>query len=204
MDDKKQSAEQVIRQHVIWAVGAGLVPVPVVDFLAVTGIQVDLIKQLCTLYGAGFEESTGKVWVGALTGGAVARIGASALKALPGLGSLLGGLSMSIASGASTYAVGQVVTKHLEAGGTMQNLDVDEARRRYAEAYEKGKDVAKEASQKRKATDASASPAAAPAAAPVAPEDAFAKLEKLGKLRAAGVITEAEFEAKKKSLLDSI
>jgi len=200
MDDKKQSAEQVVRQHVIWAVGAGLVPVPVVDFLAVTGIQVDLIKQLCTLWGVGFEESTGKVWVGALTGGAVARIGASALKALPGFGTLLGGLSMSLASGASTYAVGQVIMKHLEAGGTMQNLDVDEAKRRYADAYEKGKDVAKEAAEKR-ARGGDGSSEAAPAAAP---EDAFAKLEKLGKLRATGVITEAEFEAKKKSLLEAI
>ncbi len=208
MHERKQSAEQVVRQHVLWAVGAGLVPLPVIDFLAVTGIQVDLIKQLCTLWGVGFEVSTGKVWVGALTGGAVARIGASALKALPGLGSLLGGISMSIASGASTYAVGQVVLRHLEAGGTMQNLDVDEAKRRYAEAYEKGKDVAKEAAEKRAQGGAGGGedkrgekPAAAPAAAS---EDAFAKLEKLGKLRAAGVITEAEFEAKKKGLLDSI
>ena len=197
MDDKKQSAEQVVRQHVIWAVGAGLVPVPVVDFLAVTGIQVDLIKQLCTLWGVGFEESTGKVWVGALTGGAVARIGASALKALPGFGTLLGGLSMSLASGASTYAVGQVIMKHLEAGGTMQNLDVDEAKRRYADAYEKGKDVAKEAAEKRSEKAASGEKTEDAG-------DAFAKLEKLGKLRASGVITEAEFEAKKKSLLESI
>ena len=186
MDDKRQSAELVIRQHVIWSVGAGLVPVPLVDFLAVTGIQVDLIHQLCTLYGVRFDESTGKVWVGALTGGAVARIGASALKALPGIGTLLGGLTMSIASGASSYAVGQVVVNHLEAGGTMQNFDVEEAKRRYTQEYEKGKDMAKEASDKKESGDA------------------FAKLEKLGKLRQQGVITDAEFEAKKKTLLDSI
>ena len=186
MEAQRQSAEKVIRQHVIWSVGAGLVPLPLVDFLAVTGIQVDLIRQLCTLYGVRFQESEGKVWVGALTGGAVARIGASALKALPGLGSLIGGLSMSIASGASTYAVGQVVVNHLEAGGTMQNLDVEAAKRRYADEYEKGKDVAKQASDKEESGDA------------------FAKLEKLGKLRQQGVITEAEFEAKKKALLESI
>jgi uncharacterized protein (DUF697 family) len=186
MDDKQQSAQRVVKQHVIWSVGAGLVPVPIVDFVAVTGIQVDLIRQLCTLYGVGFEESTGKVWVGALTGGAVARIGASAIKALPGIGTLLGGLSMSIASGASTYGVGQVVVKHLEAGGTMQNLDVEAAKRRYAEAYEQGKQVAKDVSDKQDTGDV------------------YAQLEKLGKLKQQGVITDAEFDEKKKKLLDTI
>ncbi len=176
-------SEQVIRQHVIWSVGAGLVPVPLVDFVAVTAIQVDLIRQLCTLHGVGYEESTGKTWVGALTGGAVARIGASAIKAIPGIGSLIGGLSMSIASGASTWAVGQVVQKHLSSGGTMQNLNVDAARRQYEAEYEKGKEVAKEAS------------------ANTGAKGVFEKLDKLGELKAKGVITEAEFEAKKKELL---
>jgi uncharacterized protein (DUF697 family) len=187
MGDKQQAAERVVKQHVIWSVGAGLVPVPVVDFVAVTGIQIDLIHQLCALYGVNFEESKGKVWVGALTGGAVARLGASAIKAIPGIGSLIGGLSMSIASGASTYAVGQVVLKHLEGGGTMQDLDVEAAKRRYAEAYEQGKQVAREASEQRQGSG-----------------DVYEKLEKLGKLKQQGVITDAEFEEKKKKLLETI
>ncbi|MCU0702327.1 MAG: DUF697 domain-containing protein [Myxococcaceae bacterium] len=130
------SADSVIRQHVYWSVGAGLVPVPIADFVAVTAVQLDLIRQLCTLYGVSYEEGTGKVWVGALTGGAVARLGASAIKAIPGIGSILGAVSMSIASGASTYAVGQVVKSHLMGGGTMANLDVE--RRRVPEAREAG------------------------------------------------------------------
>jgi uncharacterized protein (DUF697 family) len=183
---REASADKVIRQHVYWSVGAGLVPVPIADFVAVTAVQLDLIRQLCTLYGVSYEEGTGKVWVGALTGGAVARIGASALKAIPGIGSILGGVSMSIASGASTYAVGQVVKSHLLTGGTMTDFDVEKARATYAAEYEKGKAVAKEAS-----TDQEAG-------------DVFAKLEKLGKLRDSGVITAAEFEAKKAELLKSV
>lgn len=177
------ASEQVIKQHVVWAVGAGLVPVPIIDFVAVTAIQVDLIKQLCTLHGASYEEANGKMWVGALTGGALARIGASAIKAIPGIGSLIGGLSMSIASGASTWGVGQVVNKHLAAGGTLTDLNVDKARQQYEAEYERGKQVAKEASENRES------------------KDVFEKLDKLGALKAKGVITEAEFEAKKKDLL---
>ncbi|MDX2014488.1 MAG: SHOCT domain-containing protein [Myxococcaceae bacterium] len=183
---KDASADSVIRQHVYWSVGAGLVPVPIADFVAVTAVQLDLIRQLCTLYGVSYEEGTGKVWVGALTGGAVARIGASAIKAIPGIGSILGAVSMSIASGASTYAVGQVVKSHLMTGGTMSNLDVEQARAKYDAEYEKGKAVAKEASNDKEAGDV------------------FQKLEKLGKLRDSGVITAAEFEAKKAELLKEV
>jgi len=183
-----ESADAVIRQHVIWAVGAGLVPVPIADFVAVTAVQLDLIRQLCTLHGVSYEEGTGKVWVGALTGGAIARIGASAIKAIPGIGSILGGVSMSIASGASTYAVGQVVKSHLASGGTMSNFDVDAAKQKYETEYEKGKAVAKEASEKKNEKAG----------------DVFEKLAKLGDLKAKGVITEAEFEAKKAELLKSV
>jgi uncharacterized protein (DUF697 family) len=183
---KDDTADKVIRQHVYWSVGAGLVPVPIADFVAVTAVQLDLIRQLCTLYGVSYEEGTGKVWVGALTGGTLARIGASALKAIPGIGSILGGMSMSIASGASTYAVGQVVKNHLLTGGTMTDLDVEKARAKYDAEYEKGKSVAKEASDDKDAGDV------------------FQKLEKLGKLRDSGVITAAEFEAKKAELLKAV
>lgn len=187
MSDTQAASEQVIRQHVYWALGAGLVPVPIADFVAVTAIQLDLIRQLCTLHNTTYEEGTGKIWVSALTGGALARIGASAIKAIPGIGSVLGGLSMSIASGASTYAVGQVVKTHLMAGGTMSNLDVEAARRKYEAEYEAGKKVAKEASSKQNEA-----------------KNVYERLEKLGELKAKGVITEAEFEAKKAKLLEEI
>jgi len=124
--------------------------------------------------------------VGALTGGALARIGASAIKAIPGVGTLLGGVSMSIASGASTYAVGQVVKAHLAAGGTLSSIDVEKARRRYSEEYEQGKKVAKEASANK------GSP------------DVFEQIQKLGVLKEKGLISQAEFEKKKAELLSKL
>lgn len=182
-----QAADRVIKQHVIWSLGAGLLPIPIADFVAVTAIQLDLIRQLCSLNGEPYEEGTGKIWVGALTGGAMARIGASAIKAIPGIGSIIGGMSMSIASGASTYAVGQVVKTHFMTGGSMGNFDVDKAKQQYAEQYEAGKKVAKEAN------------ANADNAKTVAE-----RLEKLGELKAKGLITEAEFDAKKAKLLEEL
>ena len=189
MSEPIAAAEKVILQHVIWSIGAGLVPVPIADFLAVTAVQVDLIRQLCTAYGTTYSEAMGKVWIGALTGGTIARIGASAIKAIPGIGTFLGGLSMSIASGASTYAVGQVVSRHLAGGGTMGDFNVDAAKVSYEAAYEEGKKVAKEVASKTEAAKG---------------DDTFIKLEKLGKLRESGVITQGEFDEKKAKLLGEL
>ena len=177
------TAEKLIKERVVWSVGAGLVPVPLLDFVAVTAIQRDLIRELCTHYKVDYSDANGRMWVGALTGSALASFGASVIKAIPGIGSVIGALSMSITAGASTWAVGQVVNKHLAAGGTLADLDVDAARRQYDAEYERGKEVAKEASR---------NPAA---------KEVFEQLEKLGELKAKGVLTEAEFEAKKAELL---
>src|SRR5262245_34447088 len=109
---KQLEADQIIKRHVIWAMGAGLIPMPVVDFTAVTAVQTDMLSQLARLYDVEYSNSSGKMFVAALTGSTFARIGASAFKALPGIGTILGGSSMSIMSGASTYAVGKVAAQN--------------------------------------------------------------------------------------------
>ena len=118
MEPRKRT-EKIIKEHVLWSLGAGLVPLPLIDVAAVTVVQLDMIKQICRSYGKNYSDSEGKVLLSALTGGTLARLGASALKALPGIGTLLGGVSMSIMAGASTYAVGRVAIMHFETGGTL-------------------------------------------------------------------------------------
>ena len=53
-------------------------------------------------------------------------------------------------------------------------------------------------------TDATAAPAAAAPAATVRPEDVIATLEKLGELKAKGILTQEEFDAKKAELLKKL
>ncbi len=133
-------ADSLIRKHVLWASGAGLIPIPLADVAAVTGVQINMLRDLTKLHGSELSESVLQSFVTALTGGMLARIGASAIKAIPGIGTLLGGASMSIMSGASTYAVGHVAKKHLESGGNLATVDLDKAKREYGSAYDRGKD----------------------------------------------------------------
>ena len=46
---KAKTADEIIRSHVLWALGAGLMPVPLFDIAAVTAVQMDMLKQLAEL-----------------------------------------------------------------------------------------------------------------------------------------------------------
>lgn len=177
-------ADRIIKEHVLWSIGAGLVPLPILDIVAVTAVQLDMLRQLAGLHGVRFSESEGKAWVSALAGNVLARLGANALKLIPGIGTVIGGISMSVLSGASTYAIGQVAHRHFESGGTFSNLDMNSARRVYDEELERGKQVAQNLSSENK--------------------DAFTKLERLAKLKEKGVISAEDFEEQKKRILSSI
>lgn len=137
---RRTAADSLIRKHVLFSTGAGLIPVPLADVAAVTAVQVSMLEELSKLYEARLAKPTLENFVTALTGGMIARIGASAIKALPGIGTLLGGASMSIMSGASTYAIGQVAKQELERSGSLAHVDMAKAKREYNQAYETGKD----------------------------------------------------------------
>jgi uncharacterized protein (DUF697 family) len=136
----REQADKIVTNHVLWSMGGGLIPVPLFDLAAVTFVQVDMLKQLAHLYGADFDGSQGKAIVSALTASTFAKIGSSMVKAIPGIGLLLGGFSMAALSGASTYAVGQVMINHLENGGQFMDIDVDAVKSAYREALEQGKE----------------------------------------------------------------
>ncbi len=184
---KRNEAGKIVRKHVIWALGAGLIPVPVVDITAVTAIQIDMLSQLAKLYEIDYSMTTGKTFVAALTGSTFAWLGATVVKAIPGIGTIIGGLSMSIMSGASTYAVAQIAIQQFEFGGDLLDIDLDAAKSAYKGAFAEGKAYASNL-EKEKATG----------------QDVFEKLEKLGALKEKGILTEEEFQAQKQKLLERL
>lgn len=202
MGQKREKAETMIQRHVIYSMGAGAIPIPLVDLGAVTAVQLDMIKQLCGMYDIDFNEVTGKSFIASLTGSLFARYGASLVKAVPGIGSLLGGISMVIMSGASTYAVGQVCANFLDGNISLDNVDVKAAKKMFDKEFERGKEIAKDLKKKHDVgKEAPPAPAAAPAPPKQEPEDIYALLIKLGELRDKKIITVEEFEAKKTELL---
>lgn len=146
------SAENKIKTYVIGAVTASIVPVPLFDLVAVVGIQLRMIQKLSHLYGKQFSDSAGRNIISGLAGGVVSygggyALAASASKLIPGVGWMLGMVSLPIVSGATTYALGRVLVRHFEGGGSLFDLSADTVRDYYKEQFEKGKKVAAKAKE---------------------------------------------------------
>jgi len=124
---KVDAAQNIVSNHVGWSVGAGLVPVPFLDLAAIAATQVNMLRQLSSLYGVAFKEDAVKMAIGTLLGSvaprAVAPAAASLLKFVPVVGSMLSGFTLPAASGAATYALGKVFIQHFESGGTFLDFD---------------------------------------------------------------------------------
>jgi uncharacterized protein (DUF697 family) len=144
---ENQEAHQIIKKHVLISMGAGLIPIFVLDIIAITAVQTDMIRQLCRVYQVDYHEKQGKVLASALTGTTLGRLAGytvgSILKIIPGIGTLLGGMALLVTAGGATYALGQVFARHFETGGSIFDLNPEQFKRFYQEQFEKGKDVAK-------------------------------------------------------------
>lgn len=188
--NKTTEANSIIKNHMIWSMGAGFIPVPIADFFAVSAIQLDMIRQMCKLYEINFKETEGKAIITALTGSGLARLGARAIKFIPGVGSILGGVTLAVLSGGSTYALGEVFKKHFETGGTFLDFDPSRLRKYYDEKFEKGKEMAREVQEEVTKKEEV-----------VMNADAIAQLESLARLKTEGIITEEEFAKMKAKII---
>ena len=115
-------ASEVISSSVKWSIGAGLVPFPVLDLVALGAVQTRMLIDLSDVYGQPFGKESAKtivsVLLGTLVPGAAAgAVMGSAVKTAPVGGTLAGMVSMSVFGAAATYAVGKVFTRHLAGGG---------------------------------------------------------------------------------------
>ena len=208
-NERSRHADTVINNHVIWAMGAGFIPIMLADIVAVTALQLDMIRQMSRIYNVSFQESQGKAIITSLTGTTLARVAAgSVAKAIPIVGSLVGGITVSAFAGASTYAIGQVFKRHFENGGTILDFDTERLKNFYKEQFEKGKKVAEELKEKDAVKDAPPPPAgfsvtndAVSENKPSTP-DLIEKLKELANLRDSGVITAEEFELVKAKMIE--
>lgn len=138
------AAEAIIKRHLPYALGAGLIPLPLVDVAAISGVQIKLISELSALYGVPFAANQAKAVIAALLGGAgslslAAGLLGSLAKVIPGAGYVLGAGAVPLTAGALTYAVGHVFRAHFESGGTLLDFDATAAKRVFMEKVEEGR-----------------------------------------------------------------
>ncbi len=126
-ESRVELATKLVDRFAIWSGVAGLVPIPVVDLLAVGGLQVQMLRRLSQIYDIEFSENRGKAIIAALAGTmipATSGMGAaSALKAVPILGMLASGFVMPALSAGATFAIGKAFIQHFETGGTLLDFN---------------------------------------------------------------------------------
>ena len=219
--EKEKHADSIIRNHIIWSMGAGFIPVLMADVFAVGALQLDMIRQLCKVYDVEFQEVQGKAIVTSMTSSALARVTAGRLvKLIPGIGSLIGGMAVSSFAGASTFALGEVFKKHLSSGGTILDFDIDRLRKFYKEKFEKGKKVVKDIKEddldhegdarffeaenfEFDDEDTQVDITTKSTSSATTAKGMIEQLKDLAALKEQGVISDEEFTALKKKLIDS-
>jgi uncharacterized protein (DUF697 family) len=212
MSKQSAMADDVIDNHVLWAMGGGAIPLPILDAAIVTAIQLNMFKELCMIYQVDYNETFGRNLISSIAGASLAAIAASFIKAIPVVGTLLGSAPMVVLSGASTYGMGQVFKKYLEVGGFVNTFSFENAQKIYEEAFEKGKSYVQDLQKKASEAMGFKSEEAPKPQTNQNPSsqsnfdtmDAFEKLKVLGDLRDKGILTEEEFKEKKEKLLKDI
>lgn len=133
-----------INTHAIWAATAALIPIPMIEVVTNTTMQIHMISRLCDIYGVKFSDHAVKASIATFVGVVVpaGSIGTSAYfaaRAVPVIGPIVSIAVAPALSGAMTWAVGRVFAWHFENGGSLADFDTDAAVERFKQEFEAGR-----------------------------------------------------------------
>jgi uncharacterized protein (DUF697 family) len=124
---RHELASKLVDRFSIWGGVAGLIPIPVVDVVAVGGLQLQMLRRLSQIYEVPFSDNSGKALIASLAGAMIpasSGVGAaSVLKAVPVLGTIAASFVMPALSAGATYAIGKAFVQHFESGGTLLDFN---------------------------------------------------------------------------------
>jgi uncharacterized protein (DUF697 family) len=133
---RDELASQLVDRLSLWSGAAGLIPLPLVDVVAVGGVQLHMLRRLSEIYGVPFSENRGKSILASVAGAVIPASTAtttamgvgSLMKGLPGIGTAIGALTMPVVSAGATYIIGKVFIQHFASGGTLLDFNPSDYR----------------------------------------------------------------------------
>ena len=138
------SSQNLVCKYAEWSIVAGLVPANFLDTVAVTGVQLKMISELCKLYGVPFKKESARAIISSLiasniTTGLSHTVGLQAIKSIPYLGKLLYVAVQPAMSYATTFALGSVFVSHFEKKGSLVDFDIHDVGVSFKDTYESAK-----------------------------------------------------------------
>ncbi|MBF0243096.1 MAG: DUF697 domain-containing protein [Desulfamplus sp.] len=133
MNEKLEKARKVVKDYMWWSMGAGLVPVPIMDIAAVTAVQLMMLSKLAKHYNIQFsKERSRAIIISLIATLSVSTISrgfiSSSVKTIPIVGTLTSPFIMPTVSAALTYAIGIVFIQHFESGGTFLDFNTEKTK----------------------------------------------------------------------------
>jgi len=134
---ERDDARLIVRRYTTLSIAGGLIPIPYLDVIALTALQIRMLAKISEVYGVEFTNSLGKLAVTSLmlavpqglsTGffsGLMAAMPAT--KFVPVAGTVIGEVAMASFGATITYALGEVFIEHFESGGTLLDFDAQAA-----------------------------------------------------------------------------
>ena len=130
-ESRDEAASKLVDRFSLWSGAAGLIPLPIVDIVAVGGVQLEMLRRLSDIYGVPFVENRGKSLIASLAGSVLPASTAtttamgvtSALKSIPGIGTAISAFTMPVFSAGATYVIGKVFIQHFASGGTLLDFN---------------------------------------------------------------------------------
>jgi uncharacterized protein (DUF697 family) len=130
-EQRDQEASKLVDRFSLYSGAAGLIPVPLVDIAAVGGVQLQMLRRLSEIYGVPFVDNRGKSIIASLAGSVLPASTAtttamgisSALKGIPGVGTVISAFTMPAFSAGATWVIGKVFIQHFASGGTLLDFN---------------------------------------------------------------------------------
>ncbi len=124
---KAEQAAKLVDRFAIWSGAAGLIPLPIVDLVAVGGLQLQMLRRISQIYDVSFTENRGKALITSLMGAAIpttSGLGAAEfLKTIPVFGTIISSFVTPVLAAGATYAIGKVFIQHFSSGGTLLDFN---------------------------------------------------------------------------------
>ena len=144
MGNRQKRAARIVSKYANWSSAGGLIPVPYLDMLTVSGMQARMVMELAVFHEVPFRPEILKTATAAIAGSAaphaLSGITASVIaKHVPGVGTIAGSLGMAGFSNVSTRILGQVFTRHFAEGKDLDEKHLTSLQRDYRRKMSKKK-----------------------------------------------------------------
>ncbi|KPA09297.1 GTPase domain-containing protein [Candidatus Magnetomorum sp. HK-1] len=144
---KKSKIDDILLDGVMKSMGTSLIPVPILDCVALSSVQLRMIKELANEYGVSYSKLSTKRILSVMIGNSIRHSlilpVSSLLKTLPGIGTSIGTVSMAVSGGAATYSIGKVFDHHFQQGGDFGKFDANKFKEQFELYLKEGIEIAK-------------------------------------------------------------